>query len=451
MHYPSLGYPAEQPATQKFKMMPKPSIRQKPQTKSSEPRSFDPNELTKRLNKVLAEQKAGTDKKRRVKSSTTEKVAHGGSTSSSHAKKPDGSVGLQKHKESKAPVLKHSKTKLRALHHETRESDKDRLRRKEARKASKPRDSWSNEDSDVFGEDGHYIPQVAASQFANTTIGDSPPEKNLVHKLSKVAMKFHMQGPGTSKEAPASSANSNPASQAAAIRRAQSTRERQYTRNQFQHPSSLLAGEGANVSSPLTAFPAHFTIAEIDKQLKEDRRKSTGSMLGKSEGRLPTVSFRSDFGFEKQATVDHAELAATTESHRVDWTQSDESAFEHRRTSLSLRKPESRWSIRGRLGSFTKNAKDDKTPALAIPPPITSGVALVASPTLPQGATLPVAAPVAPVASAVPATGSPTTTTTTTAAPVAVAVAAPAPAASEEKAGAAALSPKTGFFARFKR
>ncbi|CEJ94104.1 hypothetical protein VHEMI09655 [[Torrubiella] hemipterigena] len=447
MHYPSLGYPAEQPATQKFKMMPKPSIRQKPQTKSSEPRSFDPNELTKRLNKVLAEQKAGTDKKRRVKSSTTEKVSHGAS-SNSHAKKADVSVGLQKHKESKAPVLKHSKTKLRALHHETRESDKDRLRRKEARKASKPRDSWSNEDSDVFGEDGHYIPQVAASQFANTTIGDSPPEKNLVHKLSKVAMKFHMQGPGTSKEAPASSANSNPASQAAAIRRAQSTRERNYTRNQFQHPSSLLAGEGANASSPLTASPAHFTIADIDKQLKEDRRKSTGSMLGKSEGRIPTVSFRSDFGFDKQATVDHAELAATTESHRVDWTQSDESAFEHRRTSLSLRKPESRWSIRGRLGSFTKNAKDDKAPALAIPPPITSGVALVASPTLSQGATLPVAAPVAPVApvaSAIPATT--TITTTTTAAPIP----APAPAASEEKAGAAALSPKTGFFARFKR
>lgn len=417
MHYPSLGYPAEQSAAHKFKIMPKPSIRQKPQNKSSEPRSFDPNELTKRLNKVLADQKVGADKKRRVKS-LSEKHSH-----NSVSKKPDGSIGLQKHKESKAPILKHSKAKLRTLHLEARDSDKDRLRKKEARK-SKSTDSWSNEDSDVFGEDGQYIPQVAASQFANTTIGTSPPEKNLVHKLSKVAMKFHMQGPGTTSKEASSGPSSNPASQAAAIRRAQSTRERQYTRNQFQHPSSLLAGDIADGPRPL----ANLTIADVDKQLKEDRRKSTGSMLGKPEGRIHTVNVRNDFGFDKQATVDHAELATTTESHRVDWTQSDESAFEHRRTSLSLRKPDSRWTIRGRLGSFTKNAKDDKTPALPIPPPTTTGVALVASPTLPQQQNTAVPVAAVPVAPVVPATT----------------------AATEEKVEAA-VSPRTGFFARFKR
>ena len=50
------------------------------------------------------------------------------------------------------------------------------------------------------GEDGHsssyrHIPQVAASQFARTTTVESPTDRLLVHKLSKKAMKFHMEVP----------------------------------------------------------------------------------------------------------------------------------------------------------------------------------------------------------------------------------------------------------------
>lgn len=304
MHYTTgtLGYTYQPPALNSDnKMHRHKQVRMKPHgapKQAAMPRTFDPDELTRRLNRVIADQRAQADKKRRAKKRAEKAAAEAAA---------------------------------------------------KGRGSSDRRDSKATEDED----DGHYIPKVAASQFTSTTIGgESQADSKLVHRLSRVAMKFHMQGPGEM----VPSKSSNPAEDIKALRRAQTTRERTYDRNQFQHPSSFTAHiEDRDAPGPL------MKMAEEDEaKLKADRRKSTGSMLGaKVDVPAMSTSFPHEFSLDKRPSGEQSELAANVDSHRVDWSQSDEQSFEHR-ASLPIRQQGSRWNLRGRLGSLSKQPKDDK-------------------------------------------------------------------------------------------
>jgi hypothetical protein len=74
------------------------------------------------------------------------------------------------------------------------------------------------------------------------------------------------------------------------------------------------------------------------------RRMSTGDLLAENQLSYPANG-----------------LTQEDLEHRVDWTQSDEPQPQHRpRITPLLRKPDSRWTLRGRLGSFTKQGKEEK-------------------------------------------------------------------------------------------
>ena len=281
------------------------------------PRPFDPDELTRRLYIVLAEQKAHAEQKRRFKAETAR--------SGTLARPPANAQ-----EKSRRRVTLMEDAPRRKDSHAAGHGSGERPKRSSSRKTKEA--DVPAPHTEVFGPDGHYIPQVAAAQFARTTLGDAASEqdKSLVHKLSRKAMKYHMQGSNVAREV----TDAPPCEQAKALRRAQSTRERNYERNQFQHPGSL---------HPLDEAAAFDGPVVDEKQLKASRRKSTGSFLGRSDpvrhsSELPPIMSV----LEKEEGYDHCEVVGDPDEHRVDWSQRDEANRQPTSESPTLRKPESR-------------------------------------------------------------------------------------------------------------
>ncbi|KAK3186111.1 hypothetical protein K4F52_005101 [Lecanicillium sp. MT-2017a] len=331
--------------------------------RQQQPRPFDPEELSRRLYLVIAEQKAQAEKRRRFKAD----AARSGTSS----RRPVN-VEEKARRRTSAKAERPSKHDDRPHPPRIDSNGSDRSFVERAKRASSKK-AKDTDTTGFFDSDGHYIPQVAASQFARTTLGDivSEPDKGLIHKLSRKAVKYHMQGPTAAREV----TDAPPCEQAKALRRAQSTRERNYERNQFQHPTSLLPLDEAAV----------FDAPVIDeKQMKASRRKSTGSFLGKSDPVRHSAEYPPIMTIlEKQPTYDHCEVIGNPDEHRVDWSQSDEANRHSRPESPVVRKQDSRWPLRVRLGSFNKHAKDEKA-TLPASGADENGVAVVESPTSPK-------------------------------------------------------------------
>lgn len=215
----------------------------------------------------------------------------------------------------------------------------------------KPAEMEGSFQSDRRESSYRHVPQVAASQFSRTTTVDNPGDRTLVHRLSKAAMKYHMEGPNADQAMPAEDIAPNEA--AKILRRVQSQREKQYDRNQFQHPHIL---ESAPEVDDNQARPAQRHICDTPfaaKNEEEPRRLSSGSAVQA----LMSSEIEDD---RRMSGVQVANSAA----HRVDWTQSDENhnQLKHAKTMPArLRKADSKWNLKGRFGKSQKNS-DEFTP-----------------------------------------------------------------------------------------
>lgn len=317
---------------------------------------------------MLAEQKAYAERKKRGRTEAERKSRKPTSKTvpATEEVKKEGQDGKHTGGAKEAP---HSSSGPRLRNkdssQESGQAKKERLHRPESKASS---DSSNKDGEDASPTSYHHIPQVAASQFTRTTTVESLTEKALVHKLSKKAMKFHMDGPNASRAMAETFDGMAPNEKTKALLRAQALRERQYERNQFQHTPTLTATEEVDEkASRLTqrhTFQAHLKpIDHENDSSKEARRRSTGSMLGKMAPATqePAPMHPGIALSDTQSSCDHCEVAADPNEHRVDWTQSDEAANLAKPTSPpQLRKPESKWTLRGRLGGFNKHAKDDK-------------------------------------------------------------------------------------------
>ncbi|CAH0059466.1 unnamed protein product [Clonostachys solani] len=189
------------------------------------------------------------------------------------------------------------------------------------------------------GDDGcpstyRHIPQVAALQFARTTTIDPPSEKGLVHRLSKMALKYHMGGVNADTGFQDESHTIAPYEAAKTLKKAQRKREKQYQRNQFQHPSTLLPTVGINENA---IHPVQQTLFETDsspKSLESDEEGAAGMTME----RVASAPHAEKHENPHHEGLTEAEIA----EHRVDWTQSDE---------VKLRKSESRWRLKRHLGA----------------------------------------------------------------------------------------------------
>ncbi|CAI6098515.1 unnamed protein product [Clonostachys chloroleuca] len=188
------------------------------------------------------------------------------------------------------------------------------------------------------GDDGcpstyRHIPRVAALQFARTTTIDPPGEKGLVHRLSKMALKYHMDGVNADTGFQDESNTIAPYEAAKTLKKAQRKREKQYQRNQFQHPSTLLPTVGINDNVIPPVQQTLFETNSSPKSLESDDEGAAGMTMEKVAS-APHA--------EKHENPHHEGLTeAEIAEHRVDWTQSDE---------VKLRKSESRWRLKRHLG-----------------------------------------------------------------------------------------------------
>ncbi|KAK5998011.1 hypothetical protein PT974_00380 [Cladobotryum mycophilum] len=324
------GYPpAIKPAVSHYQL-------KKPKPSSSHPRPFDPEELTRRLYVVQAEQKAFAERKRRAR------------------------AAVEAERESRQAA--HARAQRAQQHHLPRGRPPEPAEKPRREPPSKPSPGASEDESPTSYR---HVPQVAASQFARTTTVESPTDKHLVHKLSRQALKFHMESPNTMA---ATSAGTSPFEQTKALKRAQSFRERQYERNQFQHTQTLAATAEVDEnllsrSLPRNTFQDYFKPKGLEQdEGRNVRRKSTGDMLNKIAAALePPVDLMPGHSpIDTQPTLDHCEVVVNPDEHRVDWTQSDEIVNQPKpaATHHHLRKAESKWALKTRLGSFSKHKGD---------------------------------------------------------------------------------------------
>ncbi|PNY24079.1 Uncharacterized protein TCAP_05981 [Tolypocladium capitatum] len=319
--------------------------------RSSQLQPFDPDELTRRLYVVVAEEKAHSERKKRARTEAERRTRN-------HLSGPN--TGKDK---DAAPLtaVRGKSTNLSTQQHNTNDEHSGELQK------AKPERTMSKTSKGSGHEDGsssyRHIPQVAASQFARTTTVESQTDRLLVHKLSKKAMKFHMEGPNANPEICVAGPDASPFEQAQALRRVQSMRERQYKRNQCHRmPTLATTAEVDEGQAPLPhrhTFETYFKVKGMHPEGRKDvRRMSTGSILHSTESQ-PVGTFEMPVGLipeSDEVVVD------PSEHHRVDWTQSDETSARPVPITTSpppIRRSESRWTLKGRLG---KHGKDDKPP-----------------------------------------------------------------------------------------
>lgn len=350
-------------------------------------KALDADDLTRRLYVVLAEQKAQAERKKRARAAVeAERQANAAAVARNANVLHPGQHGIplgptvastQIHKREATAAKSHVRNAA------PRDSNEYPTKAEKLHKAGMKNStsSSSNRNSEDAPPPSNYrhVPQVAASQFARTTTTETVTEKHLVHKLSRQAVKFHMQGPNAMV-----ATDLPPSEQSKALRRVQSMRERQYERNQFQHTHSLAATAEIDERPASTAphtFQEYLKSKSLDTQdetNKETRRRSMGALIGMMMPADAETAERSMSSLDNQSDT----VPVNPDEHRVDWTQSDEAAIllqqrqqqppppsqpqpqPQQQTQKSavghgvLRKAESKWALRTKLGSFSK--KGDK-------------------------------------------------------------------------------------------
>jgi hypothetical protein len=211
----------------------------------------------------------------------------------------------------------------------------------------------------------HHVPSVAATQFTRTTTHEPNSDKSIVHKLSRKAMKFHMEGPNARVDTKAKTA---PDEQAKMIHRVREEREKTYGRNQFQHPAAILEAVGDvddrqdRDASYRQTFDSHFRAKQVVQdegdQPYNPRLSSSSARAHQHGGARESADYPAGiYPVLSEDDAEHQNVPVRIDDHRVDWTQSDEKTVEP--LSPTLRKADSRWTLRGRL-SFHRGSKSEK-------------------------------------------------------------------------------------------
>ncbi|GFP58283.1 hypothetical protein TASIC1_0010009400 [Trichoderma asperellum] len=356
------------------------SSRNQASKQSRQSKALDPEDLTRRLQIVLAEQKAVAEKKKRARAAVeAERQANAAAAARNASVLHPGQHGIPLGPTAPSTYIQKKQITASKSHGKliSRDSSEHAPKTERLQVAGmKNSTSSSNRNSeDAAPSNYRHVPQVAASQFARTTTTETVTEKHLLHKLSRKAMKFHMEGPNAMASMAAS--DLTPSEQNKALRRVQSMREKQYERNQFQHSHTLAttAEIDEKPASPATAHTFQEHRKSKDEPNKDLRRRSVGAILGRMISAEAEPARASLSSTENQSVANHSDaLPANADEHRVDWTQSDEAAIlqQQQKQQLqqpqpplkastsqhALRKSESRWALRTKLGSFGK--KSDK-------------------------------------------------------------------------------------------
>jgi hypothetical protein len=359
---------------------------------------FDPEELSRRLYLVLADQKAHAERKR-ARAEEAKLKDHRSGTIRHHNKEGSGRRSKEAGREA-VPATEPSSSKNQTSVKPAGSTSSGELRRQKSSKSAPQRkESKANLSKDAPKSAPeppttyHHVPQEAAKQFARTTTveGMRDGSGSLSHKLSKQALKLHLAAGA------AAHSLSHRAGEGSALERSRSTRkddkdrekvyERAHQRTRILEETAEVEEEGEEYHvAPQYQKLQHTFQAELTRMKSAEhhldiptyshRRNSTGDILAKAED-----TRRSMVLVERTSLADVLEAStpppdpdpATADEHRVDWTQSDEQeasaaaaaaaaaasppAQRHKPLlSPLLRKADSIWTLRGRLGSGSKGS-----------------------------------------------------------------------------------------------
>ncbi|EFQ32200.1 hypothetical protein CGRA01v4_00710 [Colletotrichum graminicola] len=344
----NMGYPRDQsavPAAQSVKPMVAPA---RPRQRCSQPMPFDPEELSQKLAKVLADQRLHAERRRRTRAEATVAAATGSTPAISQAQDAHPThAGLARGYLEKGSLKPgHSITRPGAEPpvvkptSETAEPTSARLKSKASdddRRSSQSagKGSFRRKAADV--ERHHFIPQFAASQFTRTTTAENMSDsKGLVRKLSRTALRL-----------------------------AQGHRERHQERANVQREQMPEIAEMGNARAYGDRNHRHTIEGTLGagrtaemRQARGTRPVSTGDLLmaWDSEAPSPCPDDTTDIPAEQNPY-----------EHRVDWTQSDEIQPQPK-PKPSLRRADSIWALKNKLGAFTKHGRDENHSRETSPP-----------------------------------------------------------------------------------
>ncbi|KAK3683799.1 hypothetical protein B0T22DRAFT_261238 [Podospora appendiculata] len=306
---------------------------------------FDPDELCRRLYLVLAEQRAHAERRR-----TRAEAAAAAAAAAASAPKSQDSTDNNATKPSK-PL---HKTRTNPEHTHDLITDLRRSR------SSAKRRSTDGSPPATAGE-YHHVPKEAAKQFARTTtVENMRTSDEGVHQLSLRALKFHKDGTNRGAE-----------------------HDKALNRNQFQRTRMLedAAHRDDELLRTTTHTHTHTFEGELARLMPEGhhlhhhrrsdghaRRNSTGNAIADAAAAAALALDKGDEHNRRSLMMmdpllDAAEDVTPPEElrhypaheHRVDWTQSDETAGGRARPKLLLtpllKKADSIWALRGRIGS----------------------------------------------------------------------------------------------------
>ncbi|KAK2032217.1 hypothetical protein LX32DRAFT_220104 [Colletotrichum zoysiae] len=334
----NMGYPRDQsavPATQPVKPV---AAAARPRQRCSQPMPFDPEELSQKLAKVLADQRLHAERRRRTRAEAAATGSTAAIPQAQNAHPPHASLArghldkgplkpghpIAAKPGAEPPVVKPDRETAESypVRPKSKTSDDDRRSSQSAGKDSSRRKG-------AEGERHHFIPQFAAAQFTRTTTSDNMLDgKGLVRKLSRTALRL-----------------------------AQGHRERHQERANVQRERIPEIAEPGNARAYGDRTHHRHTIegtlgagwtAET-RQARGTRPVSTGDLLmaWDSEDPSPYPDDAADVPGEQNPY-----------EHRVDWTQSDEIQPRPKPKS-PLRKSDSIWALKSKLGAFTKHSRDE--------------------------------------------------------------------------------------------
>ncbi|OHF00391.1 hypothetical protein CORC01_04372 [Colletotrichum orchidophilum] len=336
----NMSYPRDQPTAATAQSV-KPIAPPRPRQRCSQPMPFDPEELSQKLVKVLADQKLYAEKRKRARAEGAApslpaapvpilnglQDAHPQHTSLAREYLDQGSLkpGQSTMSRTAPPVAKPTKETVdssSSIRPKSKTSDGDSRSSKSGRKDSSSKRKGSDGDRHPF------IPQFAATQFSRTTTTENTSDsKGLVRKLSRTALRL-----------------------------AQGHRERRQDRAPVTHDQIPEMAELSNTRAHRDRNSHRHTIegplgvgrsGETD-HTRSARRATTGDIL------IPFESGASSpYQYDNPEATDHNPY-----EHRVDWTQSDE-AQPPPKTKPSLRKADSIWALKHKLGAFARHGREE--------------------------------------------------------------------------------------------
>ncbi|TPX09940.1 uncharacterized protein E0L32_008787 [Thyridium curvatum] len=351
----------------------KPGKPTKPRSRHPPGTPLDPDELSRRLYLVLADQqRAHAERKLRAKIEAGDRKAREVRQNSTRQADPGAQTGALGGESRQTPLAaRHANAtgrlnpSVNPLSKRPSEVVAVDVRAAPAKRDSRSRASKGKSIPEVSASphDGSnapqpYVPREAAAQFARTTTAVSWRERALVPKLSRNALAFHLDGPTTDPALAANSSAAGPAEQSRDLQRVQTHREHLVERIQRQDTHTIARDtkidEEREQQYALQGGPWRRTE---DYQQHQPRRSSTGDLVDRID--------RAD-GYIRQSMVlldppvieeDEVADPTTAAEHRIDWTQSDEPKD---KLKGSLRSRGSIWALKGKWGSLTRHGREEK-------------------------------------------------------------------------------------------